>query len=274
MTDEREHDLPDESSESEPSARQGIQSVEIAMTVLLALEAGGGPMTLSDVAKRALSQPSKVHRYLVSLCRIGLASQSPTSGLYDLGPAMRRLGAEALRRTNEVAIASEYTPLLRDDTGHSVNLSVWSDDGPIVVRWDYGSHALPLNVRVGATLPLLASSGGRVFLAFLPESMTAHAVATSRKHVPSLANLDIRQIRKEVQDTGFAVTSGGVIPGISSVAAPVFGAAETLPLAVSVAFPSEVVSDAELTRVKRRLRDMTERVSRELGHVPSARSPR
>lgn len=249
------------------NARQGIQSVEIAMTVLLALEAGGGPMTLSDVAKRASSQPSKVHRYLVSLCRIGLASQSPTSGLYDLGPVMRRLGAEALRRTNEVAIASEYTPLLRDETGHSVNLTVWSEDGPIVVRWDHGSHALPLTLRVGATLPLLASSAGRVYLAFLPESMTAHAVETNRKHVPSLATIDLEQIKKEVRDTGFAVTSGGVIPGVSGVSAPVFGAADILPLAVSIAFPSEVVSDAELARVKKHLRDMTERVSRELGHV-------
>ena len=267
-----EHD--EEASEGEPNARQGIQSVEIAMTVLLALEAGGGPMTLSEVAKRALSQPSKVHRYLVSLCRIGLASQSPSSGLYDLGPAMRRLGAEALRRTNEVAIASEYTPLLRDQTGHSVNLSVWSDDGPIVVRWDYGSHALPLNLRVGATLPLLASSAGRVFLAFLPESMTAHAVRTSRAHLPSLGNIDISQIKKDVTDTGFAVTSGGVIPGISSVAAPVFGAAEVLPLAVSIAFPSEVVSEVELARVKGHLREMTERISRELGHVDSGRRHR
>src|SRR5258706_337867 len=79
-------------------ARQGIQSVENAMRVLLAIERGYGPVTLSQIAAGSGMQPSKAHRYLVSLCRSGLVSQSPRSGLYDLGPAMRRLGAEALRR--------------------------------------------------------------------------------------------------------------------------------------------------------------------------------
>lgn len=87
-------------------ARQGIQSVENAKAVLLALESGAGPLTLTQVAEGAGMQPNKAHRYLVSLGRVGLVSQSPQSGRYDLGPAMRRLGAEALRRMDEVGVAS------------------------------------------------------------------------------------------------------------------------------------------------------------------------
>ena len=41
-------------------------------------------------------QPHKAHRYLVSLVRTGLASQSPKAGRYDFGAALRRLGAESL----------------------------------------------------------------------------------------------------------------------------------------------------------------------------------
>jgi hypothetical protein len=66
------------SMDAEPVAyaRQGIQSVENAMTVLLALERGAGPMTLTQVAEGCGMQASKVHRYLVSLGRVGLVSQS------------------------------------------------------------------------------------------------------------------------------------------------------------------------------------------------------
>src|ERR1700752_4741229 len=142
-------------SEQAPDARQGIQSVEIAMRVLLALERGAGPMTLTQIAEGCGRQASKVHRYLVSLGRVGLVSQSPRSGRYDLGPSLRRLGMEALRRMDEVGLASEYLPGLRDRTRHAVNLAVWGDHGPVVVRWDYGSYALPITVRVGATLPML-----------------------------------------------------------------------------------------------------------------------
>ncbi|MDB4946748.1 MAG: transcriptional regulator, IclR family protein [Labilithrix sp.] len=255
--------------DGEASTRQGIQSVELAMTVLAALEAARGPMPLSEVARRAGWAPSKAHRYLVSLCRIGLASQSPTSGLYDLGPAMRRLGAESLRRTNEVAVASEYAPLLRDVTGHAVNLTVWTDDGPVIVRWDYGGDALPLTVRVGATLPLLMAAAGHVFLAFLPERSTARALATARRLSSlAVADADVERLRDEVRSTGFALSKGGIIPGVSSVAAPVFAAGEqAIPVVLSVVFPQEKASEPELARVRAHLRGTCQRISRELGFV-------
>ena len=142
------------------------------MTVLLALEQGLGPMSLTQLAAASAMAPSKAHRYLVSLARVGLVSQSRSSGLYDMGPSMRRLGAESLRRMDEAGLASEYLPGLRDRTGHAVNLAVWGDHGPIIVRWDYGSYALPITVRVGATLPLLSSSVGRIYLAHLPAALT------------------------------------------------------------------------------------------------------
>jgi DNA-binding IclR family transcriptional regulator len=263
--------MGDDATEREPGSRQGIQSVENAMRILQALERGGGPMTLGEVAAHSGSQPNKVHRYLVSLVRVGLASQSPVSGRYDLGPAMRRLGAESLRRTNEVAVASEYTRTLRDLLGHSVNISVWSDEGPIVVRWDYGSHALPLSVRVGATLPLLGSSAGRVFLTYLPERMTAGALAAARSAVRAEVGQDeLDAIRSDVRSREVAVTSGGVIPGVSSISAPVFTASDSLPLAMSIVLPGEQLDDVEYARVREALLTVTRQVSDELGADPDA----
>ena len=154
------------------ASRQGIQSVEIAMTVLDALERGGGPMSLTQIAHASGMGASKAHRYLVSLGRAGMVAQSRSSGLYDMGPALRRLGAESLRRMDEVGLVSQYIPGLRDRTGHAVNLAVWGDHGPVIVRWDYGAYALPITVRVGATMPMLTSSVGRVYLAHLPRSLT------------------------------------------------------------------------------------------------------
>ena len=113
------------------------------MTVLLALERGAGPMTLTQVAEGAGMQASKVHRYLVSLGRVGLVSQSPRSGRYDLGPSMRRLGAEALRRMDDVGLASEYLADLRDRTRHAVVLLAWGENGPVALRWEYGPTRCP-----------------------------------------------------------------------------------------------------------------------------------
>ncbi|MFF4508788.1 IclR family transcriptional regulator [Streptomyces sp. NPDC001401] len=252
----------------ENGERQGIQSVETAMRVLLALESGGGALSLSAIAQASGMQPSKVHRYLVSLGRIGLTSQDPASGLYDFGAAMRRLGAEALRRTNEVAVASGHAMQLRDRTGHSVNLAVWGDRGPIVVSWAYGTRPLPLTVRVGATLPLLTSSVGQVFLAHLPESLTGEVLGGELRGKESdWTSERLAATRTQVRKEGHAVTHSGVIPGIISVAAPVFAANDPLPLAVSVVLPESLGTPDHLAEVTRELHSTVAAASHELGHL-------
>lgn len=252
-------------------ARQGIQSVEIAMAVLEALERGLAPMGLTQIAAASDMQPSKVHRYLVSLSRIGLIQRSPSSGLYDLGPSMRRLGIESLRRMDEVGLASEHLPALRDRTTHAVNLAVWGDHGPVVVRWDYGSYPLPITVRVGATLPILLSSVGRVYLAHLPATLI-DPVVESQSAVSDEAAIpagEIERIKAEVLRNGFALTSGGVIPGVTSVAAPVFTTGESLPLVVAVALPARQATPDCVAEVAAELVRTTTTMSAELGHIHS-----
>jgi DNA-binding IclR family transcriptional regulator len=253
-------------------ARQGIQSVELAMTVLLALEDGLGPMSLTQIATASGMGVSKAHRYLVSLGRIGLVAQSRSTGLYDLGPSMRRLGMEALRRMDEVGVASEYLPGLRDRTRHAVNLAVWGDHGPVIVRWDYGAYALPITVRVGATLPMLSSSVGRVYLAHLPETLTGPVVRGEQAsaHEPLSAD-ELTRIRDAVRREGVALTSGGVIPGVTSVAAPVFAAGESLPLVVALALPAREATEEVLAFVTDELRRTTAAMSVELGDTAAAR---
>jgi DNA-binding IclR family transcriptional regulator len=249
-------------------ARQGIQSVENAMTVLLALEEGLGPMSLTQISAACAMAPSKAHRYLVSLGRVGLVSRSKSSGLYDMGPSLRRLGAESLRRMEEAGLASEYLPELRDRTGHAANLAVWGDHGPVIVRWEYGSLALPITVRVGATMPLLASSVGRVFLAHLPVAVTDPVLRSQAETADptSLTDEETEAIKAEVRRDGFAVTSGGVLPGVSSVAAPVFTAVGALPLVVALVLPTRYATAETVGGLTEQVRATAAAMSAEIGH--------
>ena len=238
------------------------------MTVLEALEAGRGPMSLTHIAAACGMQASKTHRYLVSLVRAGLIAQSPDSGLYDMGSALRRLGAEALRRMDEVGLVSQHLPGLRDRTGHAVNLAVWGDYGPVVVRWDYGSYALPITVRVGATMPLVASSIGRVYLSYLPAALTGPVLrAQWQDGGAQLSPDEIADIRAVVLRAGWALTSGGVVPGVSSLAAPVFTANESLPLVVAIALPARLATNEVITILSAELLATTSTMSAELGHA-------
>lgn len=258
--------VEDHDEQGRVDGRTGIQSVEIAMRVLEALSAGGGPMGLSTLAQASEMAPSKVHRYLVSLGRAGLTSQESSSGLYDFGPAMRRLGAESLRRTNEVAVTSSHAEALRNRTGHSVNVAVWGDQGPIVVSWAYGTRPLPLTVRVGATLPLLSSSVGQIFLAYLPVSLTRELCDREMSTAPDWDDQRVLAAQDTTRQQGFTVTTGGVIPGIVSVAAPVFAAGDPLPLAVSVVLPGIESTSEHLDELTAELLDAVSAASADLGN--------
>jgi DNA-binding IclR family transcriptional regulator len=220
-------------------------------------------MTLGQVAAAAGMGASKAHRYLVSLGRAGLVSQSQHAGQYDLGPAMRRLGVEALRRVDEVSLVSDHLPGLRDRTQHAVNLAVWGDHGPVLVRWFYGGHPLPVTVRVGATMPLVSSAVGRVFLAHLPATVTGPVLEGESGPHPGPAELDA--LRAEVRERGVAAAAGSLIPGLTSIAAPVFPPAGALPLAVAVAVPTRLADPATMAMVTEELLASTAAAAADLG---------
>jgi DNA-binding IclR family transcriptional regulator len=255
-------------SEDAPQ-QQGIQSIEVGSLVLLALAEGRGPLPLSEVARRSEMHPSKAHRYLVSLVRTGLASRDVATGLYDLGPAARRLGVEALRRTDPVSTASAYAAELRDWTGHTVNVAVWSDAGPVIVRWDTGAHALPITVRVGSTLPLADSAVGQVFLAHLPARMTGEVLEAQqrRSETRALGPAELDALVEGVRRDGFGRTASAMIFGLAALAAPVFGADGDLELVMGLALPTRLFTDAEASRLGPILRATADRVSHELGYT-------
>ena len=257
---------PDRAQDSH-SPRQGIQSIEVGSKVLLALEGGRGPLTLSEVAERSGMHPSKVHRYLVSLVRVGLASRDVSTGLYDLGPAARHLGVEALRRTDAVSTASAYAVELRDETGHTVHVAVWGDAGPLIVRWDTGAHALPITVRVGSTLPLLDSAVGHVFLTYLPKRTTSEVLRTQQRQseTRTLHRAEVDAIVEGVREARFGRVLNQMIFGIAALAAPVFAADGALELVLGLALPSRMLTASEVKRLGPLLRSTADRISQELG---------
>ena len=246
-------------------SRQGIQSVEIASRVLVVLEQAGGPLTLNELAKRCGEAPNKIHRYLVSLGRARLTAQSQTTGRYNLGPTMRRIGAEALRRANEVAVATDHVIELSNETGHAVNLSVWGDAGPIVVRWDYGNHALSLTARIGASLPLLESAAGQVFLAYLPGVMTESVLERQYGSLSEKQLADIEKLKAQVRKRGYAEGKGGVIASQLSYAVVVASASEPMPLVATVVLPKDVVDEAETQAILAALIQCAAAITADLG---------
>lgn len=242
------------------------------MRALEAIERLRGPAALSAIAAEAGMSPSTTHRYLVSLARVGLVEQGARTSLYDLGPAARRLGTEAIRRSDEVSAATAHAVSLRDGTGHTVNICVWTDGGPTVMRWEYGRYPLPIIARVGSTLPVVDSSVGQVFLTYLPRSVTRSVLRTQQRYreTSAVSADELETIRTRVRAHGIAKTVNGVVPGLVVVAAPAFGPGGALSVVFGCAVLARLARTSELNRVQQDLKRTADAFSRELGGPTAA----
>jgi len=230
MTQAREDDAMREENGNGDDDAGGVQAVDTAVRVLSALIDMGSPLMLKTVAERADMQPPKAHRYLVSFCRSGLAERDAVTGGYRLGPLAVRLGLAALRHLNVVQVASPTLATLRDELGFTAGLAVWGGAGPTFVRFEETNDALIISGRPGSVMPLLTSSTGRVFGAYLPRSVTEPYIRKELAGTPHPgATPSTRKIEPDEVETLFegvrqhklAQVRGDVNPGLHGLSAPI-----------------------------------------------------
>ena len=166
-------------------SKNGVQSLEIGMSVARVLVNSQGPMMLKDIALQADMPPAKAHRYLVSLIRAGMVIQDPATSHYDLGPFALNIGLAAVNRIDRIRLGLEAISRLRNQINETTALAVWSANGPVIVRWERPRRPITVNVVTGVSVELLNSASGLVFSAWLPERRTSALIQAELARQPA-----------------------------------------------------------------------------------------
>lgn len=213
---------PKNQREHTRQAQQGIQSVEIAGSILRAIVEADGPLNLKALAEDTQIPAPKLHRYLLSLIRIGLVQKSDTK-LYELGSYVLTLGAAGFRRLDVVRIAMPLMTELRDALNHSVFLSIWTDHGATIVSWLDSARPVVVNTRAGWSLPLLHSATGRMFAAFLPMPRVAGHLEHEWNSDPRAPDREsFNNLLTEIRNLRLSRVQGDVLPNVHAFAAPIW----------------------------------------------------
>jgi DNA-binding IclR family transcriptional regulator len=204
--------------------RGGVQSVGIAATILKALAAAGGVLPLKHLSAATGMPRAKVHRYLSSLRNAGLITQDPETGHYAIGSAAVTIGLVGLGRLSPIRQLNEALPRLRDRVNETVTAAIWGDTGPTIIAMEESGHVVTMNVRIGSVLPLTTTAIGRIFLAYLPESLTRPLLAA--EHAPAKSSprpaRDLAAELGDIRERRLSRAPSALIPGVDAVAAPVF----------------------------------------------------
>jgi DNA-binding IclR family transcriptional regulator len=263
-------DPVDPSDSSEEKSRSGIQSIEVGFRLLDVLTNEPRAMMLRDLAQRAGMSPAKAHRYLVSFQRLGVVSQDPVSGRYELGGFALQMGLARLARVDGVKLARIALTGLRDSLDQTVGIAVWGNQGPTVVHWMESSHPAKAALKLGDVMPLLSSATGLLFAACMPRSKTQamldRELAASRR---SMA--DIEPLLAEIREHGAARVEGMLLPSIHAFCTPVFDATGDLALGL-IALGHEGSFDTRWGgEIDTALRECARQLSYELGYKPGGR---
>ncbi len=254
---------------------RGVQSIETGGRLLSVLAAQAGSMMLRDLAAAAGLAPAQAHAYLVSLRKVGLVERAPASARYQLGPFALRLGLARMHVSDPIRLASDGIDALAAELEMLISLTVWSHQGPTVVKVREGPSEVPANLQVGRTVSLVTSAAGRLFVAYAPPEemrpLLRRELATG--DVPmdgavlTLADLEAGAAR--VRQRGYIATRDKPAPGISAISMPVLGAAGGIELAVTAIGRNGAVDLAPDSLQIETLRHFVEQVSARIGFKPA-----
>jgi DNA-binding IclR family transcriptional regulator len=244
------------------SKRRGIQSIDTGIRLLEALEKADGPLALKELSARAGLDPSSAHRYLASFVRCGLVRQEPDSR-YDFGPAALHLGLAAVRRLEPVQLVEQALPALVDETGFTALLTVWSNRGPTIVHWQRSRNPFVTNLGLGSVLPISRSATGAVLVAFLPETVTAGAIAAEARR-EDIDRAAFARAVERARKHRLAFVDSSVIPGLSAVSSPVLHWNGEAAAAVTLIGPDRELAKPSHPAVAA-LRALCDRLSRDFG---------
>ncbi|WP_181832858.1 IclR family transcriptional regulator [Bosea caraganae] len=200
--------------------RRGIQSVEIAFRMLLALQSSRQALPLKEIAVRAELTSSAANNYLVSLVRTGLAMADEKPGHYKLGPASLRLGMASLGQLNGFEMVRREVIALHDATRLSAAVTVWTADGPVSLFKEEGEVRGAFEMRTGL-IGLLGTAAGKIYIASLPTVETRRQLQDEALALSLDPEVLRAEAERQLASQGYVSFERADGTGYASIAGPV-----------------------------------------------------
>jgi DNA-binding IclR family transcriptional regulator len=249
---------------SVPPPPTGVGVLDRSVAILDAISKGA--RSHADVVREVGLTRTTAHRLLKSLEQHGLIAYQGGFG-YRLGPRLLELGTMAQQEFQLKAVARPALERLARTTGESTQLYVGFMMGErICIDSVQSSNELRTIVPVGAVLPMIYGSAGKIFLAWMPrqeqERFAAQVVPkTDATPTPERLLQQLATARRQ----GWASSAGERQAGVGSVSAPVLGPLGELIAVVSISGPTSRIGRISAKRYAPAVIEAAREIERALG---------
>ena len=237
---------------------------------LAALEcvARDGEAGVADVADALALPRASAHILLSTLTQSGYLRQPKRRGRYRLDLKVLDLTNAVLRQMPVRERAAALLHELAAQTGLSTYLAVLFRHSVMTIDRIVPRPTPQARVDLGHTNPAYASSMGKAILAHLPaQELDRYLAATQLERITDTTITTptaLREALSDVKRRGYALSEGEHLPGVRSIAAPVFGYGGDVVAAICVRHYVPAGRPPEEAHV-RAVVDTAQRISHALG---------
>jgi IclR family transcriptional regulator, pca regulon regulatory protein len=221
-----------------------IESLDKGFRVIRAFDGTHAQMALSEVAGRTGLTRASARRFLHTLVKLGYATFDGKQ--FALTARILELGFAYLRSDSLPETLTPYLARVNEKLLESCSASVLEGLDIVYVARVSTSRIMSVSLGVGARLPAVTTSMGRVLLAALPPRerderiAKAELVAHTRHTVTRRSEL--RAILKSVATEGYCLVDQELEEGLRSIAVPVVDQLDHVRAAINVSAQANRIS--------------------------------
>ena len=250
------------------------RSILRGLSVIEALAAVRGGLTLTGIAERTGLDKGTVTRLLLTLIEAGYVRRETDGRQYFLTTRILQIAGSAGIRMDVRSAAHPHLRSLRDEINEIVHLGIVENDRVVYIdKLEPHKQALQIITGVGQSMSVHSTALGKCILAHMarPE---AEAIIARLDLAPVTANTitDRRQLIAEldrIHSKGYATDDEENMDAVSCVAAPVFDNSARIVAAISSSLPTFRIQDGMET-LAGLIRNTAANISSDLGYRPAS----
>jgi len=223
--------LPNKRTSSDFSAK----TLEHGLDVLTCFLRHPGQLSLTEIAHMVGRNTSSTYRLIATLEKHDFLKRDPENKKYSLGFAIRQLGELANDKQYLISIVHPHLVELNAMFNENATLYVCQNYRRLCIDRIESTHPLRQVMSIGTTLSLSRGAGGKVILAWLPE--------TIRNAVYQVDPFSTEEILGKIRIAGYAVTCNESQNGTTGIAAPLFNADGTIAGSLDISGPETRLSE-------------------------------
>ncbi len=251
------------------SDRSPNRTLEKGLQILNLFDVEHTDWSLRELREESGFSKTTTLRLVKTLEALEYLACDPASGRYYLGSSMLRHAYVGLSRSELARIAHPFMVQLAEETTETAGLTVWTNQGPLLVDLVPTSRMFKPNLRLGMLLPGRGGAAERVHLAFGRESTREIVLAGPQRARTPFTLTDPKRLRMELarvrrEGVSFVLREWDVSMG--AVAAPVFGADGFIRAVLAVVVPIERCGDQAMAAYTQAVRRTAHALSEEIGY--------